>query len=118
MIGVARLAFRNKVLLAGYATMLHYAYAISISFSDSRTKVDAVQRTTDVFVTAVYREGFERNDFLFFYFDVAGLSRSRVIEFEDLRSRICCYAPEFIPGGALVDIWKRVAKVRHACCWH
>ena len=100
--------------------MLHYACAISTNcydmvgfdFDSSSAILDAVTATTDVFITTVYREGFRPPEFVFFYFDVTGLGGTSVLEYHDLRSRICCYVPGTFPVNALSSVWKRVAKVR------
>ena len=102
---------RNKLLLAGYATMLHYSYAISKIYSTRSGHVGekiAAFNAGNVFVTTVYREGFVHNEIVFFYFDLCGLSS---FGFEELRARICCHA--FSPSPrTLATIWTEIAKVR------
>ena len=95
---------RNKLVLAGFASMLHFAYSIGLVANFE----DKLRMASNVFVTTVYRRGHDRQTFLFFYFNIKGLSSATISE---LRARICCFSNVTMDERTNSSVWSRLGKV-------
>ena len=99
---------RNKLVLAGFASMLHFAYSIGLVANFE----DKLRMASNVFVTTVYRRGHDRHRFMFFYFNIKGLSPQKsTVTVPELRTRICCFSNVSMDERRSPDVWSQLGKV-------
>ena len=87
--------------------MLHFAFALSSELTEVAGVASAAHLVEEVFVTTVYRGGFDDDEFAFFFFDVKGLPPAREPTFAELRANVCICTAQMSDGG----VWRRIAEV-------
>ena len=112
---------RNKLLLAGYAAMLHHAaFLVVVSQCTDKTRGPRSSEPLSaaslfgldrVLVTAAFRSYTASPSMYFFYFDgLASLDPTHQLQFSDLKQRICCFVEHSTESD--LGFWKRVGTVR------